>query len=720
MVLGPDLRERASWALVALGLAAAVDAQSASMSWARSSRTDQSRRRIACPYTVQLASAARSVLAALLFGLRLWAAVCLALYVSFWIQLDNAQWAGTTAAIISQSSVGASLRKGTFRLVGTVIGVVMIVVLTAIFPQNRSGFLLGLAIWGAACTFFATVLRNNASYAAALAGYTAAVIASDALGATGGVSGDVFLLAIDRASAICIGILCAGIVIAGTALGGARHRLAALFASLGTEIAAGLTGTFLLGARNRAAARPAWRALVARVAALDPVVDEAIGEAADLRYRVSVLRAAAEGLLAAASGWRTVTISLERLSDRQARSEAEAILHRLPPEWRSAGIEGDTASWAADLARLLASTRTAVRDLVALPAGTPSQRLLADATARALLGLLRVFDALALLAGPARSLRKRSVARFRVPDPLPACINAARVFVTITTVALFWIVTAWPNGALALTFAAVGVILFSPREDQAYAVAQDFLIGLMVGAALASIVKFVLLPSAHDFVGFCLAFSLVLVPAGAFLTRTSHTSVFLAITIILVPLVGPTNQMVYNTQSFYNTAMGVIAGMGAAVLALVLLPPLPPAVRVRRLLALTLRDLRRLAAGRLAPAANDWEARIYGRFLALPPQAEPVQIAQLVAALSVGTEIIHLRHIGFQLALAPAIDAALDAVAKGRSTLATERLAEIDRRLAAVPSGMPGTSNRLRARGSIRMISEALAQHAAFSGSEIS
>jgi hypothetical protein len=33
----------------------------------------------------------------LLFGLRMWASVCLALYVAFWLELDNAFWAGTTA-----------------------------------------------------------------------------------------------------------------------------------------------------------------------------------------------------------------------------------------------------------------------------------------------------------------------------------------------------------------------------------------------------------------------------------------------------------------------------------------------------------------------------------------------------------------------------------------------------------------------------------------------
>jgi uncharacterized membrane protein YccC len=138
----------------------------------------------------------RSTGPALLFGLRLWAAVCLAFYVAFWLELDNAYWAATSAAIVCQPSLGASLRKASFRMVGTVVGAVAIVVLTACFPQDRVGFLLGLALWGAVCGFFATNLRNFAAYSAALAGYTAAIIASDELGATGGANGEAFMLAI--------------------------------------------------------------------------------------------------------------------------------------------------------------------------------------------------------------------------------------------------------------------------------------------------------------------------------------------------------------------------------------------------------------------------------------------------------------------------------------------------------------------------------------------
>src|SRR5271154_3223279 len=97
---------------------------------------------------------------ALIFGLRLSASVCLALYIAFWLQIDGAYWAGTTAGIVCQPSLGASLRKGWFRMIGTVVGAVAIVILTAIFPQNRAGFLLGLALWGGLCAFAGSLLRN--------------------------------------------------------------------------------------------------------------------------------------------------------------------------------------------------------------------------------------------------------------------------------------------------------------------------------------------------------------------------------------------------------------------------------------------------------------------------------------------------------------------------------------------------------------------------------
>jgi uncharacterized membrane protein YccC len=192
-------------------------------------------RSAAASWGTALSDAATAAGPPLLFGLRLWASVCLALYVAFWLELDNPFWAGTSAAIVCQPQLGASLRKPWFRMIGTIVGAVMIVVLNACFPQDRVAFLTLLALWFAVCAFAATLMRNFASYSAALAGYTAAIIAADTLGATGGPDGQVFMLAVARASEICIGIVCAGID-----LGGSKRQLAASFAALATEI----TGRF--------------------------------------------------------------------------------------------------------------------------------------------------------------------------------------------------------------------------------------------------------------------------------------------------------------------------------------------------------------------------------------------------------------------------------------------------------------------------------------------
>src|SRR6478672_310311 len=103
----------------------------------------------AAGWRAALVNAARAAGPPLLFGLRLWAAVCLALYIAFWLELDSPSWAGTTAAIVCQPSLGSSLRKGWFRLVGTFAGGVAIIMLTACFPQDRTVFLISLALWGA-------------------------------------------------------------------------------------------------------------------------------------------------------------------------------------------------------------------------------------------------------------------------------------------------------------------------------------------------------------------------------------------------------------------------------------------------------------------------------------------------------------------------------------------------------------------------------------------
>jgi uncharacterized membrane protein YccC len=659
---------------------------------------------------VYAAQALRAAGPPLLFGLRLWASVCLALYVAFWLELDNAFWAGTTAAIVCQPHLGASLRKGWYRMIGTVVGAVAIVVMTACFPQDRAAFFVTLALWGAACAFVATLLRNFSAYSAALAGYTAAIIASDQLGAVGGLNGQAFMLAVDRASEICIGIVCAGIILALTDLGGARRRLATLFAAISVEISSRFAGTLATAGAGFEETQTVRRELLRRVIALDPVIDEALGESSQLRYHSPILQNALDGLVVALASWRTAAVVLARLPQERARQEASAVVAEVPEPLRARPEEDEATRWIAGPTRLLRACDAAVRRLVTLPAATPSLRLLADHAAEALAGISHALNALALLvADPARPTDRSYGSRhLRIPDWLPPLTNGGRAFVAIGAAELFWIVTAWPDGANSITFAAISVILFAPRADQAYTTAIGFMIGSILTVAITATLKFAVLPNVETFAGFSLIIGFVLVPVGAFLAVQWQPAIFTGIVTPFVPLLAPTNPMNYDTQQFYNSALAIVAGVGAGALSFRLLPPLSPAFRTRRLLALTLRDLHRLATGPIPRTPDDWEGRMFGRFAALPDQAQPLLRSQLMAAFSVGSEIIQLRHIAFRLELETALDSALEALAQGESAIAVERLALVDQVLAS-RAGAPV----LRARGLILAISASLTQHAA-------
>jgi uncharacterized membrane protein YccC len=532
----------------------------------------------------------RAVAPSLLFGLRLWASVSLALYVAFWLELDNPYWAGTSAAIVCQPQLGASLRKGWFRMIGTVIGAAMSVVLVASFPQDRILFLGGLAVWGAACAFAATLLRNFASYTAALAGYTAAIIAGGLFGAAGGVdAAAAFPLAVARASEICLGIVCAGIVLAGTDLGGARRRLAAQFADLSAGITAGLTGTLAMAGRECADTQPVRREFVRGVVALDPVIDQTLGESAHIRYHSPVLQSAVDGLFTALSAWRAVANHARGLQAGGTRQEAAAVLECVPPQLRSASQRGALEHWIGDPVALHKICELTVRRLIALPAVTPSLRLLADKAAEVFAGIADALNGLALLtAEPARAIPRRGSKHVRVPDWLPALVNAGRAFVTIGAIALFWVVTAWPGGGNAIASAAIVLLLFGPRAEQAYGAAILLTVGAILDLVLTAIVSFAVLPGLgiERFAGFSLVLAVFLVPIGALLAHARHgwqVGLFTVMTVLFLPLLQPTNPKTYNPEVFYNAGLVIVFGAGFAALSFRLLPPLSPAFLTRRL-----------------------------------------------------------------------------------------------------------------------------------------
>ena len=659
----------------------------------------------------QLAEWLRGATPAFLFALRMWASVCLSLYVAFKLELDEPSWSATTAAIICQPVLGASLRKAPFRLIGTVIGAIGIVILAALFRQDRIGFLVGLALWCAVSAFIATLLRNFASYAAALAGYTAAILASDILGPVGASdTGSVVILAIDRALEIGIGIVSAGVVLALTDFGQSRRKLAAEFAALSTAIMDGLADCFVTASANLDQFRALRRDLLRRVIALDPVIDAAIGEASDLRYRSPVLQRAVSGLMETVVAWRWAAFEIARSRDAAMSDKAHAIHDLLPRDRVSMDASGSRKK----PAELRQACCAAARSLVRCDAETPSHRLLADSAAIGMLGMARALNGLTGVVDPSDMIPVKGMARLHVPDWLPPWIAALRVLLAVAVMSVFWIATAWSNGAMAITFCAIIVVLLPVQGDLAYSASMTFLKGCVLGTGVAAVLVFAILPRVTSFPSLCLALGLATVPLGFLLARARTPLFYFAASVNYLPMLSISNGITFDASQFWNSSSGILAGVACGAIAMRILPPLSPAIRTQRLLALTLADLRRLAKRASRGRQDDWESRGVARLLAMPDQAEPVERSQLVAAVAVGKDIVRCRVVAPRFVPGAAVDAALQALAEGRSGEAMERLKDIDRLLAGLPRTEAASRIVLRLRASILAISGQLAEFASY------
>lgn len=644
----------------------------------------------------------------LLFGVKMTAAVSLALFVAFYLQLDTPSWAGTTAVIVCQPVVGSALLKGAFRLVGTAFGAVAAVLLTAVFPQDRFGFLFGMLAWAAACSFVSTLLRNFAAYAAMLAGYTLIIIAATSISAPD----QVFEIAINRASEICVGIVAGTLVVGLTDLGDAPKRLSNLLSRLIMETALHLTSVLAGGgARQRMEGANVRRALLGRTAALDPIIDQAAGESPELLQRRSVLRSAIDGLFEALSGARIAETHLQNLPQAEAARNAHIVSSKLPDDWRTA-TPGNLQTTHSALDR--DGNLRLVRNLVGLETNDPSLRLTADGAADVASGLASAANGLALIDDPARARAVARAPKLVVADYLPAMINASRVFLGVGAVVLFWIATAWPNGPQAVMFAAVTIIVFSPMEDRSTRGALGQGVGTIIAAVVVAFIKFVLLVNKETFVALALVIAIGLVPLGALSSMSLLAPFFMPASLNFVPLLSPTNLLTYDVAAYINTALGLLAGCAAGGLALLLIPHLPLRARSQRLVDLSIRDLRRLAAGKRNWTLREWQGRIYARMIEMPEAAEPVQRSFLVTTLSVGIQVIRLSHLTKHGQISTRLAEMRESLAHGDTATLRHILDDLRDDMAAVPDTVPGARGRLRARSALLAIEDAVNRHSGY------
>jgi uncharacterized membrane protein YccC len=101
----------------------------------------------------------------------------LALYVAFWLQLESAYSAAVTVGILSLQTRGQACQKAMYRLLMTVVGVVVSIIIAGLFNQTRDLFVIAYASWLGLCVYVCGLLDGNRAYGVVLSGYTVAIVA---------------------------------------------------------------------------------------------------------------------------------------------------------------------------------------------------------------------------------------------------------------------------------------------------------------------------------------------------------------------------------------------------------------------------------------------------------------------------------------------------------------------------------------------------------------
>jgi uncharacterized membrane protein YccC len=540
--------------------------------------------------------------------------------------LEQPQWALMTAFIVAQPLSGMVVQKGLARLLGTLVGTFMSVVMVGLFAQMPWLFIGGLALWLALCTAASTMLRSAWAYSFVLAGYTVAIIGLPAIDQPL----TVFDQAVARCTEISLGILCATLV---SALLWPQRVERQLAQQARTAWQAGVKAASQ-ALRGEPEARRGLLEVLGRIVAVDAQREHAWFEGNRGRQRAMALRVLSRDLLSVLRLARGVERQWRQLDEQQARA-------LLP--WLDRVRELLDGELPDDLSALGEQLREAAQE----PQLTAEQQF---CLARLAVLLQRLQEA---------SQALRAVERGEAPVDAPAALSwhrdwqtamvyGARSALTFLVLSAFWLATGWTAASGALLLATVVCSLFASRENAAQ-IGMMFLRGIFVALPVAFFVGQIVLPQLSGFAMLCLALGVPLFFAALGMASPSLGATATSFSLHFIVLCAPQNSMRYDVAFFFNEAQAILIGVGCAVMAFHLIGLRDPVWHGRRLLKATLEDLARLTRRSLAGAENWFGGRIADRLLLLArhypalPSRSRSRWDDGVASLDIGDELLHLR-----------------------------------------------------------------------------
>jgi uncharacterized membrane protein YccC len=522
--------------------------------------------------------------AAWAFALRIWIAMILALWVGFWLQLDSASSAATCVAILAQPKRGQALSKALYRLVGTLVGALVSLVVVALFGQDRVLLLVSFSVWLGLCVFVAQYLQDTRAYGAMLSGYTVAIIALAQIDAPQ----DAFETAAARVAAIVVGIVAITFINDALASPSTWRSLLPRMTSAWNETRAYAYETLAEG--DLGVAKTA--ALIRTIAPMRADASAIAGELDDGRYRAAGARSCMAALYAMAASVRTVAAASAKLEQPSpAVREAIDTCRRIAQSPEPTELDAQDERLRDLVDEAMGDAERPLDEIVVL------QRALDFACAATF-----AQDGLRALADGHVPLRDTQLPTHR--DFPVAFRGALRVVIGFAVTALLFIALGLPQSSFALVQVASTAALSSTTPDPKK-FANGVLVGMTLAATFAGIARFTFLNGVQGFPMLAIAMAPVIF-LGCFLSLHQKTFGIGFILIVFFPvLLSPSNPQSYDAQTFLLN--GFLVLVSAVALSLVVRIVLPISPAQHRVFALD--SARRALAGAMMGEGGDATTR---------------------------------------------------------------------------------------------------------------
>ncbi|CAI0837116.1 FUSC family protein [Serratia quinivorans] len=564
------------------------------------------------------------------YALRNSLAMCLSLWVAFVLNLDEPYWALTSAAVVSFPTVGGVISKSIGRVFGSLVGAAASVAIAGHCLNDPWLFTLFIAAWIGLCTYISNHYQNNVSYAFALAGYTAAIIAFSTVNVTD--TQQIFDIAQARVCEVITGILCGGLMM--MILPSTSDGEALLTSLRRMHLRLLEHAAMLWQPEITVQMRTSHEGVIGQILTMNLLRIQAFWSHYRLRRQNNLLNYMLHQQLRITSVISSLRRMLLNWPDRPAN--LATVLNQLLNELRNP----DTDKYR--LARIL--QQIAPQDP-------------ADYRHRAFWLRLRHFCWLYLncsrwlqrleSATPVSEIQPPRVTSLaRHTDSYEAAYNGLRTFLCIILGCAYWINTQWDAGSSALTLVAISCVLYSSTASPINSI-TTLLKAVTLLSIVCFLVKFGLMIQIDDLWLFCAFLFPVLVTMQMLkLQNPSYAALWGQLIVFMGSFLSVTNPPSYDYQSFINDSIGKIVGVLLAGLAFQILRPSSDKRKSRRIIRALRRDFIDQLSKKPQQSESQFESLIYHRISQLNQSQDQEARSWL---LRWGVVLLNCSHIVWQL-----------------------------------------------------------------------